>query len=684
MLHAAKTIIAVVFLLALSVPAFANTVTTERTETTLISEVKTIQAGKKFRVALHIHLNPGWHTYWKNPGDSGVPPQFKWTLPNGFKASDIEYLAPNREQTGTLVDYAYDDDAYYLVTMTPPPILRDGMTSILALKAGWLVCKDICIPESGDFSLAFPSGAKAESGEDTPLMSKIIAKLPGKVTGSIALSVSEGQIRLDMLSDKAASAKDPVKSIVFFPENDGLIDNAAEQKLTRDPMGYTLMLKMATGVKMPDHLDGILSVFFKNGSRKDYAYHSAEAGSVAPLHGKGIPEWMDIAAAVAYALLGGLILNGMPCVFPVLSLKALAVAKKASAHPSQARKQGLAYATGVIASFLLLALALILFQKSGQVVGWGYQMQSPVFVSLLALLLFTVGLNLAGYFDLPVLLGGVGGEATRSDSAWGSFLTGILAVMVATPCTAPFMAGAIGFALTQSAAVIVAVFAALGLGLASPFLLISFYPRLIRALPKPGAWMNTFKEFLAFPMFGWTVWLLWVLAREAGGGATCVVLLGMILIAFALWLWRFKSTKLGVLALIMGAAGISSAVVVGHAPQAPMPMPDQAMAFSTTRLQSLRDQGKAVFVDATADWCLICKVNESVALSSPAVMQAFKAHQVAYLIADWTHGDSDITQYLASFGRSGVPIYVYYPPENGAPVVLPQVLTPSTVIGVLK
>ena len=349
-------------------------------------------------------------------------------------------------------------------------------------------------------------------------------------------------------------------------------------------------------------------------------------------------ESITILTAVWYALVGGLILNAMPCVFPVLSLKALAVARKAQAHPAEARRHGIAYTVGVVISFLLLAFLLVIFQKGGQAAGWGYQMQSPVFVALLALLLFAVGLNLAGYFEVPVLLGGVGGNAAGRDNTLGSLLTGVLAVVVATPCTAPFMASSIGFALTQSAGTIFAVFAALGIGLASPFLLISFFPRLIRALPKPGAWMITFKELLSFPMFGWTVWLVWVLAREAGSGIACIVLLSMILIAFAplayggarrdgrnSWdlLWALRALR----APCLPPRCLPPSASQEHA---------HANGFTPAKLESLRREGKAVFVDATADWCLICKVNETVVLSTPEITNAFKSKQVTYLVADWT------------------------------------------------
>lgn len=691
-------------LLALTLLAFhgassfanANILSTPRTQTALMSEAAAIHAGDKFWVALHIQLQPGWHTYWVNPGDSGISPQLHWTLPNGFVAGPTQYLAPDRERVGPLVDYAYDNDAYYLVPIVPPSILRPGTTSILSLKASWLVCKDICVPESGDLSLSLPAADAAKHSDDAPLMAQLVSRLPVPLASAVTFSKKDKEIRFSVTLKDADLLATQIRSVVFFPESDALIFNAAEQKVVIGDDAVLLSVPQAEG-KIAENASGVLSFFLNNGPRRDFALRlqsESAASQVAAVESAtptpaSLPQGggrITLGQAVWYAILGGLVLNAMPCVFPVLSLKALAVARKAHAHPADARRHGIAYTVGVIASFLCLAIMLVALKQGGQAVGWGYQMQSPVFVSLLALVLFLVGLNLAGYFEIPMLIGNLGGEAAGRDNTWGSLLTGVLAVVVATPCTAPFMAPSIGFALTQGTATIFAVFAGLGLGLASPFLLVSFFPVLIRALPKPGAWMASFKELLSFPMFVWTVWLVWVLARESGPQVACVTLLAMVVLAFAIWLNRRASRFAKILATISAAIAVAMAVF-----SAQMPVPHTGgdtkaagNAFSSSTLASLRKQGRPVFVDATADWCVICKVNEAVALASPEVKQAFEAKHVTTLVADWTYGDADITHYLESFSRSGVPIYVYYPPGNGAPVVLPQVLTPSTVLEVLQ
>jgi thiol:disulfide interchange protein DsbD len=662
--------------------SFAQAVTTKRTEVTLLSEVKTVHEGQKFWVMLHIHMQPGWHTYWKNPGDSGTSPELTWTLPKGFAAGDIQYLAPDRLKTGPLVDYGYNNDSWLPVVITPPAQLNDKETAILALKARWLVCKDVCVPESGDFSLALPAtSGEPERSSDAAQIADRVNALPVPATHTFAFAVEGDNVHFVMpLSAQSASQ---IKMALFFPARDGFITNAADQKVSVTPGALSFVIAKGDG-PVAQSTEGLISVFLTSGDRKDYEVH-LQAGTVAamPLLTEPVsnaPAGGNIFKAVLYAFLGGLILNLMPCVFPVLSLKALAVAKKSAAHPRQARRQGIAYMAGVLASFLLLAGVLLALRSGGNEIGWGFQMQSPIFVASLSLLLFVVGLNLSGYFELPVIAGNVGGHAASREGVLGSFLTGVLAVAVATPCTAPFMAPAVGFALTQAVPVVLTIFTVLGFGLGAPFLCISLFPRLIRLLPKPGAWMQTFKEFLAFPMYGWSVWLLWVLAREAGADPASAVLLAMVLIAFAIWLCKRHSAVPRFAGMFILVMGLFSALAVTYAHPAGYDVVHTiSEPFSTARLDALRKSGKPVFVDATADWCITCKVNETVALSSRQIMRAFRDRQITYLVADWTHGDEDITRYLESFGRSGVPIYVYYAPR-AQPVVLPQILTASIVM----
>jgi thiol:disulfide interchange protein DsbD len=394
-----------------------------------------------------------------------------------------------------------------------------------------------------------------------------------------------------------------------------------------------------------------------------------------------------------FAFLGGLILNLMPCVFPVLSMKALALAANRDA-PGSARAGAFAYGAGVVLSFLALAGMLIAFRAAGTSLGWGFQLQQPLFVTALALLMFAVGLNLSGLYEFGgSRVANLGGGLARKEGATGSFFTGVLAVVVATPCTAPFMGAAMGYALTANAGVALAIFAALGLGFAAPFMLIGLVPGALRLLPRPGAWMTTLRQVLAFPMYGAAVWLIWVLSLQAGSDGVLAALAAALLLAFGLWVYGRsqganglrRAAGLMTAALALLAVGILIPRAGAGAPPASSPS-QSALGyepFSAARLQSLRAEGRPVFINATAAWCITCLVNEKVALSGTRLARAFADHKVAALKADWTNQDSEITALLASHGRSGVPLYLYFGPGAQAPVVLPQLLTESTVLAAL-
>lgn len=518
-------------------------------------------------VGLDITLPEGWHTYTEPSGDAGLPPQFSWTLPPGFKAGPIIYPEHLTFSEAGLTTYGYEGHVLFPVQITPPSAIKPGEPYTLHLKGGWLVCKDICIPQETEFALTLPGAGGAEA-------------------------------------PKSKFAK-------LFP-------SAEAKPVTHAPRGNPLL-------------------------------------------------------ALLLALLGGIILNLMPCVFPVLSLKCLAVVRHSERSHAQARLEGLSYTAGILACFTGLAGLLIALQQGGSVVGWGYQMQSPVFVSAMALLLFMVGLSLSGLFYFPVLLG----DAHASSA----FFTGLLAALVATPCTAPLMAPAIGIALTQPPLIALFIFEMIGLGLALPFLLVSFFPVLLKRLPKPGLWMERLKQFLAFPMYASAVWLVWVLTQQSGPNAVGAVLLAMLFITFTFWL----KPKPALLALLLVASWTATLNYVHML----KPMPSMVLAleggeaFSETRLKELRDKGKPVFVDATAAWCITCRVNHFSTLASKEVHDAFMKKGVVVMVADWTNRDETIARYLASFGFDGVPMYVYYP-QGKEPRVLPQVLTPQIVIDTLQ
>ena len=636
----------------------------EHSQGELLSSVTSIHAQDKFWLALHIKLQDGWHTYWQNPGDSGVAPDFKLSLPKGFIAGETQFLAPDIAQTSDMVDYGYHDDVWFLIPVSyiPAPSSVTDSSLLFSVHAHWLVCSDQCIPEDGNFTIPLTTTTKDSiPSSDAAKINELVSKLPVKVLQDINFSNEQGKVKFVFNSGVQG-----LKKALFFPITDNLIKNQLTQDVTIKDNEIIFHFTQAEG-KLPKTASGIISLFLENNQRKDYQV-SLKLGEVAPAASGGSYE---ILVAIISALIGGFILNFMPCVFPILSLKSLAIAKKASAHPDIVRGQGIAYTMGVVISFVALAGILLAIKASGSAIGWGYQMQSPLFVALLAVFLFVVGLNMSGYFELPTLLGNVGSKEAAKDSLIGSFVTGALAVLVATPCTAPFMASAIGFALTQSAAVIFIIFVALGVGMALPFLAISIFPKIVTLLPKPGAWMLTFKQFLAFPIYLTVVWLLWVITREAGADGLAVTITAMTLLALALLL---AGHNLRLLAVIIAALSIYAVVEFA------VPMTGEVREkFSIAKLEELRHQNKPVFVDATADWCITCKVNERLVLSSSAIKTKFAQNNVVYLVADWTHGDAEITKYLQSFGRAGVPLYVYYTP-NRPPIVLPQVLTQSGVL----
>ncbi|HEU5046931.1 MAG TPA: protein-disulfide reductase DsbD domain-containing protein [Rickettsiales bacterium] len=649
------------------------------TEGALVSSADTIHAGQKFTVALHLKMQPGWHTYWKNPGDSGMAPELNWTLPKGFTAGEPQFPAPTRMEEAGMVDYGYNDEAWLLVPMTAPQILSANTIAIFMLKARWLVCKDVCIPDSGSFSLSLPETPVMEDvpGKDAQIIADVARTIPVPYEGEpLQYSVQDKQVHIRVpLQGTETGAVD---SAQFLPETQGFIPNNAPQQVDIAGGAVSFSIAAEKGT-LPEDVRGLVSLVMKNGEHKNIAI-SFKRGAAAPV----VHNTDGVLSAVLFALLGGLILNLMPCVFPILALKALAVAKKAEKNATQVRLHGLAYTAGVILSFLALAGILIAVRESGRAIGWGYQMQSPVFVFVLAIVFFLVGLNLSGFFELPSLFGNVGGYAAGKQSLTGSFITGVLAVMVATPCTAPFMATAVGFAFTQPLPVIMTIFTGMGAGLAMPFLLLSLFPRLATLLPKPGLWMLTFRQATAFPMYLGALWLLWVLGREAGLSAVFMALLINVFLTFALWLGKLEARFTTLLGLLVGIASLLLVIGFAQVSTSGGKPKTEVEKFSPAHLAELRGEGKAVFVDATADWCITCKVNESVALSSRKVQEAFAKRQIVYMVADWTNGDKDITSYLQSFGRAGVPIYVYYPAGGKEPVVLPQVLTESTVIEAIK
>ncbi|SEQ53857.1 thiol:disulfide interchange protein DsbD [Solimonas aquatica] len=665
---------------------------TQPVQAELLSENQTLRAGAENMIALRLKPQAGWHVYWRNPGDSGIATKLEWQLPAGVQAGQIQWPYPHQFRLGELVNYGYGAETLHLVPLTLDAGVRGPLT--LKATAKWLVCKDLCIPGKAELSLTLPVAAQAQTDPRLKAaFAQARAQLPQSVDWPAQYQVQAGDFSLAVQSPSVQGAS----RISFFPYAADLINHAAAQR--QQLQGAQLRLSQALNayyVAASTPVQGLLLIDTAGDAR---AYEiTARAGSVpalpkdspaqklqaAPEGGDegAAPAPMGLLAVFVFALLGGLVLNLMPCVFPVLSLKALSIAR---AGPAQQRGQALAYTAGVIASCVGAAAAILLLRSAGEAVGWGFQLQSPAFVAVLCYLLFALGLSLSGAAEFGSGLMNVGQNLTERKGWSGAFFTGVLAVVVASPCTAPFMGTAIGFAMTQPPPLAIAVFAALGLGLALPFLLIGFVPAAARLLPKPGAWMERFKQAMAFPLYLSVVWLLWVLARQLDINASAQIMVGLVLLAFILWLWRAHGllASLFKLAAFAGAIGLVVQLPPAQAPQAAAAQAgSERQAWSTARVAELRAEGRTVFVDFTADWCLSCKVNERVALNNARVQQAFAERGVAVLVADWTRADPAITAELARFGRNGVPLYLVYA-KGGEARILPQLLTPDIVLKAL-
>ncbi len=673
-------------LLAPAVPAEA--VRTDHVEAELVAERVALVPGAENWVALRLKPDPGWHTYWRNPGDSGIPTTLGWQVPEGFTAGDIVWPFPERHALGEVMNYGYGDQTLHLVALEVPKGTRAGTKVELKAEAKWLVCSDICIPGKADVALTLPVTDHAEADARWQKhFADARARLPQRVDWAARFGVDDKDFSLAVGSAEIQAAK----QIEFFPYAKDLVTHSAEQRLARDGGDVRLSQSLSSFfLSAPPAVEGVLLLSIEGRQR---AFEiAAHPGSVAPVTASTPARApADVAApapgpgillALLLALAGGVILNLMPCVFPVLSLKALAVLE---AHDGRERPQALAYTAGVVLSFVAVAAVMLGLRAGGQAMGWGFQLQSPVFVAALAYLFFVMGLALSGAVEIGARFMGLGQSLTQSGGLGGSFFTGVLAALVASPCTAPFMGPALGYAVTQPAPIALLIFATLGFGLALPFLLMGLYPSLARWLPRPGAWMETFKQLMAFPLFLTSVWLLWVLGRQSGADAVAWISAGMILFAFAFWLKRFAAMGARVLRLI---AFVGALALLAHpalragTPTAPVSS-SAAEAYSEERLAQLRAEGRTIFVNFTADWCLTCKVNERAVLGREAVRRAFAEHRVAELIGDWTRPDPVITEALARFGRSGVPLYLVYA-HGGEPQVLPQILTTDILVEALK
>ncbi|TPG13071.1 protein-disulfide reductase DsbD family protein [Sphingomonas oligophenolica] len=634
----------------------------------LVAESDVPRAGEPVMLAIETRPEPGWHGYWRNPGDAGLPSQFAWTLPKGAAmAGEVAWPVPTTLLIAGLMNYVYEAPYAPLVTLNVPVGIATGTRLPIKVAINYLVCTtSICVPEAQTLTLDLTVG----DGHSTAraAFDRWRAAIPKPLDAAATYAVKDGALAIAV--PLPASAR--VDSAYFFPITpNGAVDYAAPQTVTRD--GDRLLL--TTKGKPTGPIEGVLRI----GANRGLAI-AAQRGTVAASDGGGGggggAAWLTLVAFVG-AVLGGLILNIMPCVFPILSLKALNLAR-GGADERGARVEALAYTAGVVLVCVGLGAAILALRAGGSAVGWAFQLQNPKMIVALLLLSVGIALNLAGLFEMPMpRFAGEGGVTS-------SFATGALAAFVATPCTGPFMGAALGAALILPWYAALAVFAGLGIGLALPFLLIGFVPALRRRLPKPGAWMEAFRRVLSIPMWLTAIALAWVLGRQAGVDGMTFALVAALAAALVLWTAGARQRRglsfgwIGVVGLVVITG--STIMGVSRSPVSAAIATVGAEPFSEARLGALRQEGKPVFVYFTADWCLTCKVNEKAAIETAGVRDAFAKHGVAVLVGDWTDGDATLGRFIQAHNRAGVPLYLFYPKGAAEPRVLPQVLTPGMLM----
>jgi thiol:disulfide interchange protein len=701
-----KLILASIFVLC-STGVFAQGVSEvaigEHVDAQLVAETEHAVPGESLWVALRLDHMEHWHTYWKNPGDAGKPTVISWQLPEGVQAGGIVWPLPERfDLPADLIDFGYTEEVFLLTELSIPASFAEETLAIGA-QTQWLECEEICIPGGALVELAIPVNSQTPPAIDNRWVEGFASVRETLPRAHISLDamfyISEDSINL--LVQATESIFENAAGITFIPDTHRILDYISDQEITTQLSSLQLSQRAHSRAlrEPPQRLGGLLIVEGADGAKVTYEVEAEPGGvTLAALDGSAVTAPVSatnigLLTVFLFAVAGGLILNLMPCVFPVLALKAMSLAKNSGAPVLEQRMHGLAYAAGVILSFVILAGVLLSLQAGGALIGWGFQLQSPWFVASLVFLFFLMGLAMSGVIEIGTGIMGVGSELSEKEGYTGSFFTGVLASVVASPCTAPFMGAALGFAFTQPMPIALTVFVALGFGMALPFLLISFIPALANKLPRPGSWMLTFRQFLAFPLYATAVWLLWVLGRQTSVDAMAMVVLGCVFVAATACLYQRQSDTIwryvevaAVFVCIIGIVTLLSSPIFQ-----PQQGPSVAVegenfeAYSDARLAQLRENGQPVFVNMTASWCITCLVNERIALSSDTITKALADNGVTYLKGDWTNNDPAITEVLKRYETSGVPLYLMFPADPSQPAeVLPQILTESIVLDALE
>lgn len=674
-------------------------------QTDFIPEFDSITAGQPLSFAITQNHTEGWHTYWKNPGDSGETISIEWELPSGFKENPIIYPAPEKQPTGPLMNFGFSGQNVLLTSIDVPQDAKGDIP--ISAKLSWLACHDICVPEIKEFSFTLPVTPNQANPTNPALFETARKSIPQAKAWQGMIEEQNQTINLKFDVGDEINLFDGATDYFFFPEEWGIIKNPEQQIATiKDNQLIIQIMRDTRALSEIQMFNGILTYRNEAGAKQSFALSVPVVSTPSitvteDLKNDVRVETTSFAQAVFLALLGGLILNLMPCVFPVLSMKALSLVKMSEREQKHANIHGILYTLGILTCFGAIAGLLIALQTAGQQIGWGFQLQNPIVILLLAYLLFVMALNLSGFFEIKSgPLANIGNKLASQHGYKGTFFTGVLATIVATPCTAPFMATAMGYALTQPAIIALTIFMALGLGLALPYLLLCFIPALRKSLPKPGAWMETFRQFMSFPLFLSVAWLVWVYTQQvAGGYGVLLGLSGLILIAFSIWISRHEPKrqpwKTGIHALSVGSIIFALMIAVFSHTDASTTKNDQSQdiphtAYTKENFDKLFAGDNPIFVDMTAAWCITCKVNERIAINTDETQALFKSKNVELVIGDWTNQNPEITNYLASYGRNGVPLYVYYGArdtqtgQRPEPKILPQLLTSGLIADVIN
>ena len=664
-------------------PAGASHLTVE-----LVTRRTATAPGRDFLAGLHFTIEPRWHIYWLNAGDTGEPPRIDWKLPKNITAGPLQFPAPMRLPLGPLMDFGYEGQVLLPVTMHALPGLKPGEPVTISGEVHYLVCSSVCLP--GHATVTRTIAVAEQPGpldpKTAPLFAAAERSLPRDLPQGATVQLQ--QTRQHWIVTILGVGR--IASAEFYPFDSGVLANAAPQHVQPLATGARITLLKAQGAtQFPPDLHGLIKL--PDGTAYQFSQKVPPVSALPMTPATPPKSGESLIGILALAFLGGAILNLMPCVFPVLFIKGLALVQSSGEERRRLRAHGAVYTAGIVVSFWIIVGLLLVLRAGGAHLGWGFQFQSPYFVAIMALLFFFLGLSLAGQFELGLTATSIGGGAASRGGYSGSFFTGVLATVVATPCTAPFMGAAIGFALAQSAFVTFAVFTAIALGLAAPYVLLTLQPAWARILPRPGAWMELLKQAVSLPIFLAVIWMAWVFFQITGSTGVAALMVGLLLTAVAGWvLGRWPAQRTGtVAAVILLALAIAFPVWAARQPRPQTGAATQNASgmwqpFSPEKLAQYRAQGKPVFVDFSAAWCLSCQVNERTVLDSASMQQAFRDHKVVTMRADWTNHDDAITNALAQLGRSGVPTYALYPGDsNSAATLLPEVLTRSIVMDAL-